>query len=166
MTQSTLPQSIMIRMLDLFNHRQITIERDGYGQQSFEVHFAVKEVNSTTIGIDAFEKTASIIIDTATNVVSVQNNIFKSSIVSKFNTSYDSLLYTYHLICVLANSEPQNAMFVLTVLPTVFTVLLKIYEELPDTTDKELGDACKTILTHTQDICFDHNAIVISRKKL
>lgn len=163
----SIDKHMMLRMVELMNHRHVSVERDGYPQQNFEIHYAsaFDRANDHFIMINAFNASATISIDTVENVVRFHNTAFDTIVKNKFNSQYDCLLYTYHLLCILSNNDTNNGLFVLTVLPTVFTILLKIYEELPETTDADFAEACKGIITHAQEICFDHNAIVISRKK-
>lgn len=163
-----LTMSEMMGLLALLNQRFIRIVRDGYPEQSFVMDFKTETSGSNIVIVNAFNNTMKISMNIETNSMGIDNVVFPNTeIFHEMRCGFDMFLYVSHLMIMLSAGQDNNPMLMLTILPTTFTVIMKIFTEVnseESVTDIDV-DLLQGLLEHTRDIVFDENTSIQSRKK-
>lgn len=155
------------RLLELFNHRNVSIERDSYPKQDFNIHFSINrdKIDDRFVIVSAFNNDMTIDIDLANMIVETAvKKLIHNNLRAKFNNHLDMYLYVLHILFMSSNPDTSNPMLVLTSLPSIFIMLMKIYDEINSEDEGEVATMVRGILTHTRDICFDNNTVLAMRK--
>lgn len=167
-SEKNLTSGQLADLVSLLNQRYVRVVRDGYPEENFIMDFHVQESNSKIVTVNAFSKTLCVEMNVETNHMSIKNSVFSDTTINhRMNCGFDMFLYFAHMMIMLSSEQENNPMLMLTILPTVFTVIMVIFTEINSEDNQTTVDVelVQSLLEHTRDIVFDENTSIQSRKK-